>query len=66
VQYAYVQDIPLPQAVKRRKRPLKTVAFIAGKSQNLADKKNLHFFIDNLIANINLLAKIEFWMLSHF
>ena len=36
---------------------LKTVAFIAGKSENPADqKKFIHFFIDNLIANISLYA----------
>ena len=34
---------------------LKTVAFIAGKSENSADqKKYICFFIDNLIANISL------------
>ena len=36
---------------------LKTVAFIAGKSENPADqKKIIHFFTDNLIANISLYA----------
>ena len=36
---------------------LKTVAFIAGKSENSADqKKFIRFFIDNLIANISLYA----------
>ena len=36
---------------------LKTVAFIAGKSENPADqKKFICFFIDNLIANISLYA----------
>ena len=36
---------------------LKTVAFIAGKSENPADQKlYIHFFIDNLIANISLYA----------
>ena len=36
---------------------LKTVAFIAGKSENPAEQKQfIHFFIDNLIANIRLYA----------
>jgi biotin transporter BioY len=36
---------------------LKEVAFIAGKSENQAAKKNfIRFFIDNLIANISLYA----------
>ena len=36
---------------------LKEVAFIAGKSENQAAKKNfIRFFIDNLIANIKLYA----------
>ena len=36
---------------------LKGVAFIAGKSENQAAKKNyIRFFIDNLIANIMLYA----------
>ena len=36
---------------------LKTVAFIAGKSENQAAKKKfIRFFIDNLIANISLYA----------
>ena len=36
---------------------LKTVAFIAGKSENPADqKKCIRFFIDNLTANISLHA----------
>ena len=36
---------------------LKTVAFIAGKSENqAAEKFFIHFFIDNLIANISLYA----------
>ena len=38
-------------------RLLKTVAFIAGKSENPMDQKNvINFFIDNLIANISLYA----------
>ena len=37
--------------------PLKTVPFIESKSENPADqKKNNHFFIDNLIANVSLYA----------
>jgi hypothetical protein len=35
---------------------LKTVAFIAGKSENQAEKKNIRFSIDNLIANISFYA----------
>jgi biotin transporter BioY len=36
---------------------LREVAFIAGKSENqVAKKKFIHFFIDNLIANISLYA----------
>ena len=36
---------------------LKTVAFIAGKSENPADQKNfIRFSINNLIANISLYA----------
>jgi hypothetical protein len=37
--------------------PLKTVAFIAAKSENPADQNFfIRFFIDNLIANISLYA----------
>ena len=36
---------------------LKTVAFIASKSENPADqKKHIRFFIDNLITNVSLYA----------
>jgi hypothetical protein len=36
---------------------LKTTAFIAGKSENPAEQKLfIRFFINNLIANINLYA----------
>ena len=49
---------------------LKEVAFIAGKSENKADKKIfIRFSIDNSIANISFvcfkLFSIEFWMLSY-